>query len=624
MYDLTRPLRTFLVLLTVSMLLTATVVGGTSPTAGGGSTGVETVSPSSADQLQLSDGDQGVTAQESTDRTDGPEAGSQTGEPEVTSAGTSAVRRISPSDLRKGVAERAEPSAGFASNTVSTVRGDLVAIEIKMSNTKVATVQVGSHPDGYLANVTVRDNDGGGVTLVLNTYLAGQGDVAYTAVGSDQIVGPVEIGNGVPGVLGQGMYNMSVNAGTTPRAYPDELGVMEIRPRATHNLSTWTAPAGADLSEVDDIDAALSSGKLTRDQTIATSDKLVLRINSSGLEGLLRSQDAAEYVGNTPTKRFLDALDDNDGSSPFSLTMVQREAEANRDPLKLHPQLRPRNTRVVLDSNRGLMYVAVNLSDMAELSTKSVYDVEFTIERDETEAFFTQSDEVVRTNVSLTEPDIVIHTSEVATETNQQIRGTTTLAPGTTLQLRLISRSAVPRFVKRKQVTVDQNNSFVGMFDFSPQAESDDRLPTKFTVNAQLAKVSSTTRSVTLRSELTPTPTKTPIDTPTATPTATPTDTPTNTPTDTPTDTPTETPTDTPTDTPSVNENGTADTTVASPTATPGSPTATPSPATAQLGGEKTAVTKVKTATSGSLPGFEIPMTLLVLVVSVLLLSRRR
>lgn len=526
-------------------------------------------------------------------------------------------------------------SASFSSGRYTTVRGGIVEITVTPSDGSVATVQIGSRESGYLANITVKDADGGGVTILFNTYAARFGADAFSVTGGDQIVGTdddgtVQIGDSASGVLATGDYTLSANGGSSPASFPDALATLVIEDRETGGLNSYTAPAGTTFDSAESVSSSIAGGSVSPGEQVATSDLLVVEINASGLGGLLERQDGTGYSGSGTTARFLDAIsDDGDGTPPLAFELVQSQAPTNRDSLDLTTQLDTTNTQTFTNSEVGRVYVVVDLSNVTETPTKFGYNGTFSVDAEGAEPNFISGDdsgETVETIFRLADPTLSIRTNEVATDPAQQISGTTTLAPGTQLRLRLVSQDATPKFVKREQVTVTDDGTFTANFDFTQQAQSDSRLPTPFDARAKAGDIVTTTTTVTLRAEITPTPTASPTATssptsPTVNETINSSVTPTETltPTETPTATPTATPA-TPTDRTPTTDNATA-TATGTPTRA-GSPTATPTAVTPELAGKKTPETGVKTSTD--IPGFGGGLAVFALLATVVLLTRRR
>lgn len=518
---------------------------------------------------------------------------------------------------------RTAGSASFVGKPYSVIRGGITEIRISLDSASTARVLIGSQSDGYVANLTVEDTDGGGVTIQLNTYNTRRGVEAISVKGDDKIL-EATIDNSVPGVLVSGRYTLSVSAGTEPMDLTDtdDFANLDIRPRHMGNLTVWTAPAGSEVGSLEDMQSTISSGTAVRDDDIATSDILLFRLNVTGLGGLLAIQDGRNYGSDGTAARFFDATRDDDGSAPLSMELLQSEDPPNGERLDLFPLLDPSNTNVSYSSTDGYLYVVVDTQKLDQKPTQYPYNGTFRIDASEAEQNYVyESDGVARANFELVPPTIRFTTGSVVSETGQEVGGKSTLAPGTEINLRLVSRTSVPKFVKRSQAVVRSDGTFTETFDFSAQSRSNSELPVEFRARAERADIVTTTTSLSLDKPATPTPTSTASPTPTSTASPTPTSTASPTPTDTPTPTET-TPSESPTDESPTNKSATSSPGGSSPTATVD--TKTPTAATARLGGELTAATEVKTASNGFVPGFTGSLGVVALLAAVLLLVRTR
>lgn len=475
--------------------------------------------------------------------------------------------------------------AGFAEAGYEVVRGNVVEITVTMANTNTATLTIGSRADGYRADVTVKG--GGSVTVRLNTYATPDGRSAITA--EDGSIVNTDLKRVSDGVLVAGVYNLSVRAGTDASAPPEALAALTITERRTGEMTAWTAPAALNLSSAEAVRGAIDDGRLTRTNRSAVADKLVVQWNVSGLEGFLDSQPTP---GDDPTTtaQFLAAMG-RDGADPrVEMTFEQLDPPRNREPARLADELDRGSLTVVRDGN--VTFLVIDLSAIDPPTTR--FNVSGSLRESPTNEQFTDGDETAGVNVTTRPVQLGLATDDFRAQAGELLTGETTLAPGTEVQLRLFSRTAKPKFVKRAVAVVADNRTFRTTFDFSRQSG---RVPPNGTSVRAIANVVNVTSSQqTLR--LLPNTTREPTATPTPNDTVSPTPT-----TRTPTPTPTLTPTPT-----------------ATPTTTSEVPTPTPTALTPDLQAQRTDTIVTETET----PGFTGPLAALAILLGVALLVRRR
>lgn len=320
-----------------------------------------------------------------------------------------------------------EPPVTFTDDFPMEQRGDVAEIGVRFSDAEVATVRVGSGSN-HIVTATVRDTDDDGrANLRLNTY---DGSVAV----SDGDAIAVHRLSNVTTPLDVGKYDLDLwkENGTDGERWA--VGTLVVSERSTDSLRTWVAPESADLSAPSAIHAARSSGNLTRSDTVAENDTLVLELRAAGLEGVIAAQD-----GRNATIRFFEFLKSENASlvvydvpdpeqkraylnltDPSAVTAV---SDPRNDTYYL--AVEPRNLRVTDDdggkptNNRkiwGWQRANFTLSGESILTTdgRETATIEFEIR--DAEASLDTPDEIGR--------------AYFAPRPNQSISGVTNLAPG--------------------------------------------------------------------------------------------------------------------------------------------------------------------------------------------------
>ena len=395
------------------------------------------------------------------------------------------------------VTEAADSRADFANSVTSVDRGDIATVTIDLQNADSTEVQIGSNNVGYNVTGTVEaTDDNNQVTLLVNTFTnnvsaAPDSDTDWNETQGHNLGTPIEAGD----------YDISVGVdGAGDNA--DDLGTLVVNDRATNGAASWVAPDSTSLSDLDDVMAAVEAGSLTETESLAKGDKAIAAVDISGVFGLLEANDLA--------------ANDN-----FNVTASQtaESTPPNTDPKSINVT---GNVSVIPDQENSTLYLVLDTSNN-NISTDEEWELGVTLgedsplvsgDEDET-AYTTFSVQEASASVNVNSEDIV----EVEAAEEQTISGTSTLTPGSEITVRVASSGGSNPFVLSKKVTVAEDGSWEGTFDFS-DAEVDQ----EFTV--KLSSFDVEADGMVVEQVGTPTPTATPTPTPTPSPTPTPTATP--------------------------------------------------------------------------------------------------
>lgn len=373
-------------------------------------------------------------------------------------------------------------------------RGDVVEIPITgISGSDYVTVSLGSRAAGYVSNVTVADQNGDdAVTLEWNSYTAdgGQaaGDGTWQAVGADTIVNQnVEstIADGPDHVIATGTYEVRATAGRISNGAasspPGALDVVRLEPRSTNGVTVWTADERVEprIASADDI-TAMAGDEIVRDDTIANSDLLIVQIEASGLEGVFAGQDATG-----PREQFYDAV----AAGTVSLTHEQISGSGpntGRESLSVNRRETADRVTVRFDAQSDTYYVIQDLGTESVFTAGQRFETTFRVAaQHQSEAAYglvtpeggTFTDETVDTAFEVRESGIEFNTAvsgdvDVRADTGQPISGTTSLAPGSALDIRLQTKSgAATPFILEREAVVQQDRTWVETVDFSAYQE---------------------------------------------------------------------------------------------------------------------------------------------------------
>jgi surface glycoprotein (TIGR04207 family)/PGF-CTERM protein len=448
---------------------------------------------------------------------------------------------------------------GLNESSVTVETGDTSNITVTFQDTETGTLQIGGEDIGYQTSWNVTDGDDDGIAnFSFNTYdTANDGDDYGLSVpdGEDADFSLNDTRNGgVAGALDAGNYEIEVaNSAEDIGNGPDAVGTLAITERSTTSAQPWVtfSDAAGDIESGDDVIAAIEAGDVTQRRDVAEGDLAVIQFQVSGIFGYLENNedDLAGAFG---------AVDDEEEDLPVSLQVEQSNPDPNTEPKTVN--LDDSNVQYVLDDERNMLFVVVDTDASAsreggddDLSIEDGDRYNATLEvnaldDDSVTLNDAKRDERVSTNFRVTEREAPLNTNaddnvEIAQSEDGEVTGTTTIAPGSEITVRVRSVSGAENpFVMSETVNVSTDGTYNATFDFA-----DTPVGTNFTATVSAAPgLDGTTEFDGIVVEQvdtetpTPTPTPEPTDTDTPTPTPEPTDTDTPEPTDTDTPEPTE------------------------------------------------------------------------------------
>ncbi|MBB6645029.1 DUF7827 domain-containing protein [Halobellus ruber] len=392
------------------------------------------------------------------------------------------------------VSQAADEEAGFASNVITDQRGDIVEATVELTETSEATLTFGSAEDGVVANATVEDDDGDDeVTVYVNTYRFDNNvneDVFNLDSDSDDALIAQNLEDGTDNLVDAGDYDLEVQSGdqgvSTGQGVTesDDVATVTLEERGTETLRTWTGSSGelGSLSDLEDVNEALEDEQITQSSDVAVGDLAVHQLEASGLEGALDAR-ANEDVTT--------AFSNLDRNGPINLTIEEASPGANQDASALNLSYGD-NVTVIADGPNDTYFVVVDTGEVdfdapRDEALPSDEDTEletnFTVLQDDAGFDFTpdeefEDDENAETLVEFTaeEPEASVDEPyNVSQASGQTVSGTTNIAPGTELTLRVSSQSGVsPSFLKTASPTVQSDGTFSATFDFSQQNVGDE------------------------------------------------------------------------------------------------------------------------------------------------------
>ncbi|WP_276298869.1 BGTF surface domain-containing protein [Halorussus lipolyticus] len=351
-----------------------------------------------------------------------------------------------------GTATTAAASGSFAKSTVYEQTGDVANITVNTN--KPATVNLGSPNTNFWLQVQV---SGGKTTLRLNTFKAGQSnrygleEMVWAASGS--VKGRQLRTPSIDAPLEPAQYQMNV----TVKDQEKDVGALVVEERATNDVTARIAPAKTDVAEFKTAGDMRSATVPPWNGSVARGDWALVYVNATGVKGAL-SKAKLDGDGGTMRVDFEQTNPPMNGrGNQFTGASIQR---------------------VFLDGNTEGFYLAVD-TGAHRIEAGDRYRVEFTIPEGSDLADEKQN---VSTTLRIAPRRVDIEgprNGPLVVEDKTTIRGTTTLTPGSTINIS--ARDAdLPPFHMSQTVTVSPNRTFAVAFDFrdiEPGREFEIRLP---------------------------------------------------------------------------------------------------------------------------------------------------
>jgi len=394
--------------------------------------------------------------------------------------------------------------------------GDIAEIVVSASNTDEGNLIIGNEDDSnYQANVSIDFGDLDQVTVYFNTYAAGNSDFGEVVWLDDDDLdegASIELEyetDDIDGILDIGDYEMTVSANTDFSETidnPDDVASLFIEERSTDDLNIWTAAdvSVEDILDEDDDDqlaavvTAIENDLITPADTIAHDDFVVHQLEASGLKGLFKyaeSETGAETLG----EQFIElATNETLAADLEADTIIQLRVRETRDSVGPNAQrdsidFTETDVTVLHDEDGDQYFILLNTDEIelvnGEIEKDEDYEFDIRFElRDERLLDVDEDDddlevvdyyqqlntafELVERDGSfdLTDDDMI----EVEAGEEQLITGTTNVAPGSEVQIR-IRGTGDARFSKsQSEIVVDADGNFAGEFDFSDRNVDDE------------------------------------------------------------------------------------------------------------------------------------------------------
>jgi len=390
------------------------------------------------------------------------------------------------------------------------VQGDIAEIVVSASNTDEGSIVIGDFDDvNYQINATIDFDDTDEVTVYLNTYTAGnQSDLERVIWLDDDdasITDRSEQGDLDGAILDLGDYEITVGATddySETMDNPDDVGSLFVEERTLEAINMWTASSDAvdDLLDEDEDDqaafalTAIENDLITAADAIAHDDYAVHQLEATGLEGVLEDTKESEDLDSLGEALALLADQDNDDRA-LDLRIRETRDSVGPNANRRVVDLEETGLEVVHDDDGEQYFILINTDDVQFMNGHSLekdddYEVDVRFEiRDERLLDVDEDDldgnelrdffEEVSTGFEIVERDGAFDLNdedliEVEASSGQEITGSTNVAPGSEVQIR-IRGTGDARFSKSlSEIIVDSDGTFAGEFDFSDRNVDDE------------------------------------------------------------------------------------------------------------------------------------------------------
>ena len=336
-----------------------------------------------------------------------------------------------------------EASATFESNSFESHRGDVATVPIDLQNSEGADFAIGGDGVGYNVTGRVSDTDGDGRALVeVNTYT---GNVSFGA----GTTGTATVNRRPDGPLGRGTYQLQVGtSGVGEQA--QGLATLDVGGRSTGDAVTWVVPGETNVSTVGNLLRADGAGELTHRTDVAIGDKVVVQVRATGLSGLV------EAAG--------DNLSRVENSLGVSVTRVDQGQNGEASVVDA------RNVTALPDPTNGSLFLVLNLSSQSGIEPVRTYRTTVTLRN--ASGLTTDGAERVSTGFRTHRRTATIAVNSkgdanVSADSTATVRGTSSVAPGTTITVRVRSGNVDVPFVHRKSVRVGIHGNWKATFNLS-------------------------------------------------------------------------------------------------------------------------------------------------------------
>ncbi|NHN59887.1 MULTISPECIES: BGTF surface domain-containing protein [Halorussus] len=326
-------------------------------------------------------------------------------------------------------------SASFSPTVTYGVRGDVANITVQASDGGI--VNIGSQSEAFWMQVKVGN---GKTQLRLNTYRAG---VADTEAEVKRALSGGTVVRAAPTPVDKPLEAAKYDLNVTRDGREIALGKLVLDERATNGIDARIAPSSLKVAELKKKSKIVGATRAPwGNNSVARGDWLAVHVNATGLKGLF----AYKGLGS---------------ASGVDLRFEQTEGVMNADLNEFDGDDAERFVPV-----EDGFYVFVD-TDEHDIEARDRYNVSFVIEAG---SKLSKHKEVVSTSFRVAPRRVTVERNgpgdEVVVEGKATIAGTTTLTPGSTINV-TVRDDGMPPFHQSRTVRVSANRTFGTAIDFS-------------------------------------------------------------------------------------------------------------------------------------------------------------
>jgi len=379
------------------------------------------------------------------------------------------------------------PRAALAAETVAVDRGDVARIPVGITGrTDSALLRIGGEASGYRATVSVEDGDGDGRVLVeFDTRAAGATGTATTVARAADANDTVTLLDQTASETAPAPGGYWIRAGIRTAdsgISRTDTGMLSIGSRATTGIRVWRAPGSVE-PDVDgdgavgrtDLAAMADSGRLSRADTVATTDLAVVRVEATGLESLAGNRSAFEESLDEDLALVISPEEgDADPDAAGGAVRIDGDDVSADGPLTLVPAPEQGDYFVVIDLARA-GFVTNGTTGDGRMRPGSAYTVTFAVTDDRLRPPNGDGPRPVRAAFELAGPVAVFEeeTMTVGPSTDRTVRGVSSLAPGTELAVSVEPVTGSGPAAERRKTVVGEDGRFNVSVGFDASAAGD-------------------------------------------------------------------------------------------------------------------------------------------------------
>ncbi|ADQ67971.1 hypothetical protein C499_16382 [Halogeometricum borinquense DSM 11551] len=339
-------------------------------------------------------------------------------------------------------------SGSFGSGDITVTRGDEVTFTV--SHSGPANVTIGGPNNGL--NLRIHLGGSGSSEITIDTYATNKNASEFVDGGSPEL-----LSGKLSKPLEPADYFMNVSVGGDER----DVTTLTVEPRGEMSAESLIAPStvsppASSSGKEGDADLGDLGGVLSSDNRLAPGEYAVMKVHESSLETSLNAE----------------ALSGNDASNGIKLNVTQTNPGPNRDPREYVATADPEaNVTVLPQFEQDTVYFVLDTSKLPVQKQSEWNKYKMRLALTEENSLVDEDTVVAETAFQLDKPKVTL--SPVNDSVHYPwdpdtftVRGTTTRAPNTTLEVRL--RSPKPdAFLLIEDATVDANREYEATFDLS-------------------------------------------------------------------------------------------------------------------------------------------------------------